>query len=77
MDTSIHRVVKITTTSHKLGGSESESDTFVRDITITSREFTFDEDNNKVYYDQDYKLTLFSKDKSSDVDLTVGSYENG
>jgi len=74
MDSNIHRVVKIHTTSHRLSG---ESDTYVRDITITSREFTFDEDNNKVYYDQDYKLTLFSKDNSSDVDLTVGSYENG
>jgi hypothetical protein len=75
MDTSIHRVVKITTTSHKLGGSESESDTFVRDFVITAREFTWDEDNNKVYYDHDYKLTLFSKDGHEDIDLTVGSYD--
>ena len=66
--TSIHRIKKISTTSHRL----NDEGTYVRDIVIVSRDFTFDDDNNKVWFDITNTLTLFG-DSESAVNLIIGT----
>tara|TARA_R100000231_G_scaffold7760_1_gene10649 strand:+ start:2851 stop:3096 length:246 start_codon:yes stop_codon:yes gene_type:complete len=66
--TSIHRIKEISTTSHRL----NDEGTYVRDITIVSQDFTFDDDNNKVWFDITNTLTLFG-DSESAVNLIIGT----
>ena len=66
--TSIHRIKKISTTSHRL----NDAGTYVRDIVIISQDFTFDDNNNKVWFDVSYSLTLFG-DSESAVNLIIGT----
>lgn len=56
----IHNVVKVETESHKLSG---DSDTWVRSIIITEKDYTWDENNEKIYFEKSFKIDLFSKCK--------------
>ena len=66
--TSIHRIKEISTTSHRL----NDEGTYVRDIVIVSKDFTFDDDGNKVWFDITNTLTLFGDSKSA-VNLIIGT----
>ena len=57
---SIHNVVKVETDCHKLSDN---SDTYVRSIIITEKDYTWNDDNEKVYYEKAFKIDLFSESR--------------
>jgi|TARA_B100000073_G_scaffold333168_1_gene324357 hypothetical protein len=57
---SIHNVVKVETESHKLSDN---SDTWVRSIIITEKDYTWNDDNEKIYYEKSFKIDLFSESR--------------